>query len=175
MSQRPSRIRSPELAERICEGLASGRSLLSICSDTDFPLTAGAVRYWEQDDAEFAAQSARARAIGCHKLAEECLEIADNARNDWMTANGGDDAGWRQNGEHVQRSRLRIDTRMRLVGKWLPKIYGEKSSTEVSGPGGAPLQVEMTPTEAAARIAFVMAAAAATAKDKATNDAEENR
>jgi acetyl-CoA acetyltransferase len=91
--------------------------------------------------------AARARELGCHAMADECLEIADNARNDWMEANGGDDAGYRANGENVQRSRLRVETRMKLLGKWLPKVYGDKTQTELSGSVGVTIQA--TPTDEA--------------------------
>jgi len=121
---RPSSY-SRALAERICDALADGRSLKSICEDAGMPAYS-AVRRWERDNQEFQALSTRAREIGCHKLADECLDIADDGRNDWMERHGEEDAGWVANGEHIQRSRLRIDTRMRLLGKWLPKVYGDK-------------------------------------------------
>ena len=35
--------------------------------------------------------------------------------------------------EHVQRSRLRIDTRKWMAGKLAPKKYGEKIEYELSG------------------------------------------
>lgn len=114
-----------DIRERICKRLATGESLRSICRTDGFPNEA-TVRLWEREGGEFATQSARAREIGCHSLADECLEIADNARNDWMKAHGQDDEGYRVNGENVQRSRLRIDTRVRLLGKWLPKVYGDR-------------------------------------------------
>jgi hypothetical protein len=38
----------------------------------------------------------------------------------------GDDTGWLVNGENLQRSRLRVDTRKWLLSKALPKIYGDK-------------------------------------------------
>lgn len=121
---RPSRL-TPAMSEAICARLAEGESLRSICEDEEFPAYS-TVKAWEQKDAEFSAASLRAREIGCHALAEDCLKIADDGRNDWMERRGKDDAGWVANGEHIQRSRLRIDTRMRLLGKWLPKVYGDK-------------------------------------------------
>jgi hypothetical protein len=45
-------------------------------------------------------------------------------------------------GEHVQRSRLRIDTRKWLLAKLQPKKYGDVQQTQLTGPGGGPLQVE---------------------------------
>lgn len=112
--------------ETICAALAEGHSLLSICEAMGIPYETA--RRWERDIPEHAVNSARARELGCHYLAEQCLDIADDARNDWMERldRDGKGIGWALNGDHVQRSKLRIDTRMRLIGKWLPKIYGDK-------------------------------------------------
>lgn len=68
---------------------------------------------WEKSDPDFLQVSARAQEIGTHKLAGECLEIADGSEGD------------------VQDRRLRIDTRMRLIGKWNRKIYGDKIDANV--------------------------------------------
>lgn len=44
-----------------------------------------------------------------------------------MVKHGKDDQEyWQLNGEHVQRSRLRIETRKWLMAKMKPKKYGEK-------------------------------------------------
>ncbi len=42
------------------------------------------------------------------------------------------------NGEHVQRSRLRVDSRKWLLSKLKPERYGDK--LQHSGPGGGPVQ-----------------------------------
>lgn len=122
---------TPEVGEAICDRLANGESLLRITQDMGIPYSTA--KGWEIDIPEHAANSTRAREIGCHYMAEECPDIADNATNDWMERRGQDDAGWVANGENIQRSRLRIDTRLRLLGKWLPKIYGDKQHIEHSG------------------------------------------
>ena len=57
---------------------------------------------------------------------DENLEIADDGRNDWMERHGDEEAGWVANGEHIQRSRLRIDTRKWMASKLAPKKYGDK-------------------------------------------------
>ena len=116
-----------EIADYICEQLAMGRSLLSISKDTPDKIdgwimpSRWEIRNWE-DIEPHRANSMRAREIGLHKMAEECVEISDDGRNDWMEREGGPQL----NTEHVQRSKLRIETRMRLLGKWLPKVYGDK-------------------------------------------------
>ncbi|MNL64497.1 hypothetical protein D3C87_1887180 [compost metagenome] len=83
-----------------------------------------------------------ARQLGYDAIAEETLEIADDGRNDWMQKVEEDEApGWKLNGEHVQRSKLRIDTRLKLLAKWHPKKYGEKVTQELTGANGGPIQV----------------------------------
>lgn len=130
---------TPEVGAQICDGLASGKSLLAV--SRELGLKYATIRKWEEIVPEHGQNSMRARAIGCHVMADQCIDIADDARNDWMQANHQDDAGWKANGEHVQRSRLRIDTRMRLLGKWLPKVYGEKVEQTIQGPNGGPVEV----------------------------------
>ncbi|MCB9902399.1 MAG: hypothetical protein H6826_13735 [Planctomycetes bacterium] len=76
-------------------------------------------------DASFRELYEIARAQQAEVYFDEMIEIADDARNDWMEANGADDAGWRANKENVQRSRLRIDTRKWMLSKMLPKKYGD--------------------------------------------------
>ena len=122
---RPS-IYTPELAALICERLAQGWTLREVCKGDDMPHES-TVRSWALSDYQgFFTHYAKAREIGYHSMADETLEIADDAHNDWMERNGQDDAGWQTNGEHIQRSRLRIDTRKWLLSKALPKIYGDK-------------------------------------------------
>ena len=117
---------SQDLADTICRELSSGRTLRDVCRDEGMP-PESTVRLWALDDREgFAAQYARAREIGYHSMADELMEISDDGRNDWMERRGDDDAGWVLNGEHVQRSRLRVDTRKWALSKALPKIYGDK-------------------------------------------------
>jgi hypothetical protein len=57
-------------------------------------------------------------------IAEDLLAIADDGTNDYMEYEDkeGNAAGWRFNGEHVQRSRLRVDARKWLLSKLLPKF-----------------------------------------------------
>ena len=38
--------------------------------------------------------------------------------------------GPRVNAEHIQRSKLRIETRLKLLAKWNPKKYGDKLALE---------------------------------------------
>ena len=132
---RPS-LYTEELAEAICSRLEQGESLNAICKDEGMPSESGVRRWACEDYKGFAAKYMRARELGYLRLADELLDIADNGRNDWMMRRGEDDAGWVANGEHMQRSRLRVDTRKWLLSKMLPKVYGEKVEIDTPADGG---------------------------------------
>jgi hypothetical protein len=97
---------TPEQIENICNQLAEGKSLRGICREMD--LKESSVRYWLNKSEEAFAHSARARELGCDALADECLEIADGV-------------------EPSDVKRIRIDTRIRLIGKWSQR-YSDKLS-----------------------------------------------
>jgi hypothetical protein len=60
-------------------------------------------------------------------LAEECLEISDDAHDDIKYDKDGNETC---NTEFVARARLRIDTRKWLAAKLLPKQYGDAKKEE---------------------------------------------
>lgn len=93
------------------------------------------------EDEEFAKQYARACEMRADAQFEEMFEIADDAANDWMERNDGENVSWQVNGEHIQRSRLRIDTRKWALARMNPKKYGDKVQAEVTGKDGAPIEV----------------------------------
>jgi hypothetical protein len=116
---------SQELFDQICERIADGESLRTICADEGMPRKASVFR-WLAADAALRDQYARAREAQADAIFDEMLDIADDARNDWMERRGEEDAGWVANGEHIQRSRLRLDARKWMAGKLRPKVYGDK-------------------------------------------------
>lgn len=122
-----------DLAARICAELASGAKLTDICAAEDMPADRTVYR-WLAANETFCQQYARAQEDRTAALAEEILDIADDGRNDWMARNhGGEDTGWIANGEALQRSRLRVDTRKWLMSKMAPKKYGDKIVNEHAG------------------------------------------
>ena len=96
------------LLESICTELSEGRSLRAICRDKG--LSESTVRGWIASDEEASAHSVRARELGCDALADECIEIADKPSVDAIEATD---------------KRIRIDTRIRLIGKWSQR-YSDK-------------------------------------------------
>ena len=129
---------SQDIADTICERIADGQSLRTICSDPDMPRQAMVFRWLAKYD-EFSEQYARAREAQADTLADELLDIVDDGRNDWMSNNAPDNPGYKENGEAINRSRLRAETRKWIAGKLRPKKYGDKIGLEYAGP---PLSIE---------------------------------
>ena len=112
---------TPELADRICTELSKGRSLKRICNDEWAPSTT-AVYEWIQKHTEFADKYARAREVQAEGMADELIDLADNA-------------------EDVQKAKLQIDTRKWAASKLLPKKYGERQQIEHSTDPEKPFEV----------------------------------
>ncbi len=146
---RPSSF-TPEVAEAICERLAAGESLRKICNDDDMPDTATVFR-WLHRDPIFREQYARAREAQQEFMAEQILEISDDGANDtYVDEEGKPRTDW----DVIARSKLRVDTRKWLMSKLAPKKYGDRIAQEISGPDGAPIQIDEK--DAAARVAKLM-------------------
>ena len=123
------------IAVKICEQLSDGISLREICRQDGMPPWQ-TVYSWMERDVSLVEAIARAREIGYDALAEECLKIADDGTNDYVEG----ERGPQLNSEHIQRSKLRIETRLKLLAKWNPKKYGER--VQVAGDADNPLRVE---------------------------------
>lgn len=130
---RPS-IYSDALVDELCFRLMEGRSLKSICSDEDMPDQRTVFRWLlEPEKQSFRQKYEQAREIQMDTGVDETLDIADDGRNDWMMRRGKDDAGWVTNGENVQRSKLRVDQRMKMAALLYPKKYGQANRVELTG------------------------------------------
>lgn len=121
-----------ELKDDLVEWISSGETLRDWCRKNSF--SSSTVYGWINADTDLSERIARAREAGEEIIAQECMEIADNSTNDWMEQNAdGDAVGWKLNGDHVQRSKLRIETRLKLLAKWNPRKWGDKQQVEHSG------------------------------------------
>jgi hypothetical protein len=95
----------PETIIAICDDVANGKTMSAAAKERG--ITPSAVRMaLLRDDAMFELSS-HARELGCDALADQCIEIADNVTLD------------------AQDRRIRIDTRIRLIGKWSSR-YSDK-------------------------------------------------
>lgn len=76
MAGRPSKY-TPALAERICDELIEGKSLVQICNADDMPHRRTVLRWMEADDA-FATKCARARVLQGDLMDARIMEVAEN-------------------------------------------------------------------------------------------------
>lgn len=143
-----------EVADKICERLADGVSLRTICDAEDMPNRATVFR-WLGKYKEFSDQYACAREAQADALFDEVIDIADDSRNDWMeSADEEGGIGYKLNGENIQRARLRVDARKWMAGKLRPKKYGDRQEIEHTGDLSIKHSVaELTDEELAALVA----------------------
>ena len=99
---------------------------------------------WALDRAHpFAQQYTDAREVGYRLLAEQIIEIADDSRRDFIVREGKDGEETRVvDHDHIARDRLRVDSRKWLLSKMLPKIYGDRLVTELTGKDGGPVEIQ---------------------------------
>lgn len=110
-------IYNEELSRVICERIAKGESVRTICKDDDMP-DAGSIYNWllDEDKKEFFKQYAKAKDAQAELMFDELLEIADKGNMD-----------------DSNRARLRVDTRKWYLSKVLPKKYGDKLDMTTDG------------------------------------------
>ncbi len=128
-------VTTPKNKAKVLKLIGEGLSVKEICEQDGMP-SRDTVYRWIADDADFADNYARATTLRADTMFDEMEEIADNANNDWMErrdADGDTTVGWQLNGEHIQRSKLRVDVRKWKLSKMQPKKYGEKLDIEHGG------------------------------------------
>lgn len=102
-----------QIGDIICERLADGESLRTICTDADMPAKSTVFR-WLTENTNFQDQYTRARESQADHYADEIVDIAD----------ASEDAGL---------ARVQIDARKWVAGKLRPKVYGDKVDLAHSG------------------------------------------
>ena len=103
---RPSKY-TPAIAAEICRRLSEGEPYVRICALPDMP-DLSTIWRWEEMHEDFRKLSARALELGTNAIAHDCLRIADDQDID------------------AAHKRIMVDTRLRLIGKWNAKRYGDR-------------------------------------------------
>jgi hypothetical protein len=109
----------------IVQRLTDGESLREIAKAWKLPY--GRLAEWIIEDVERTASYEQALRIWADSLAQEALAIADE-QVEVVKANGD------TFDPNVARDKLRIETRLRLAGKWYRQRYGDKIEHKHSGP-----------------------------------------
>lgn len=132
---------TPGLGKSICKRITEGESLRSVCRDDDMPCRMSIYNWLLEavkenasvEHKDFLCQYEIATEIRAEEMFDEMEDIADDGSNDWMdreTKSGNIIEV--ANTEHIQRSRLRIDTRKWKLSKMFPKIYGDRTTTDLN-------------------------------------------
>lgn len=125
-----------ELFAAICERHSKGETIASILRSPGMP--ARTTFYDWLDDEELAGIFARAREAAMDAIADQAVAIAEDGANDTYV----DENGFtRTDNDVIQRSKLRVETRLKLLAKWAPRKYGDK--LELSGDADRPLTVQV--------------------------------
>jgi hypothetical protein len=147
---------STEARTEILRRIAEGESVLAISRSDHLPARS-AIYAAIAADLELRRDYEAALVSRFEFHADEILEIADDARNDFMERTAGDSTSWIENGEALRRSQLRVDARKWLLARMLPKKYGDRITSEISGPNAGPIEMDViTDLDAARKIAFAL-------------------
>jgi len=122
-------------ADRICKRLAEGESLNKICKS--FGNVCRATVYnWlaDKNNKEFLDKYTQASERQAETFIDECADIADDNEQDTILVIGKDGKEYeRVNHDHINRSRLRVDTRIKIAEKLAPRKYTPQSKVENTG------------------------------------------
>jgi hypothetical protein len=147
---RPTSYNS-EIAGQICDLIAEGKSVRSICKADDMPAER-TVFGWLTKHPEFVQQYACAHEAQADTFAGEIIEIADDSRGDYVVDEDGEIT---VNFVAVQRAKLRCDQRKWLAVKRNPKKYGDAAGAVAT----ASVTINNNPPDELAivqRIAFLL-------------------
>lgn len=128
----------PELAAKVLDRLAETGSLRRVCAELH--VSRNSIIPWVLDNTNgFGDAYARAKDQGIDMLVEETLDIADDGTNDYMQTSHGPSL----DNEHIQRSKVRVETRRWLAERMAPRRYGLKQDLALTGANGGPIQASV--------------------------------
>jgi hypothetical protein len=122
---RPTRYH-PAMVQEICDRIIAGETVRQICMLPHMPHESN-LYIWLSRYGYFRDHYARAKQLQMDRMAEEIIDIADDGRNDWEEReNSRTGATYiALNSEAMLRSKLRIETRWKLMQQLRPKKYGD--------------------------------------------------
>ncbi len=152
-------VYSPELASDLCGRLAIGESLVEICREDKMPGYSTVMDWlfnqYKPDDprADFSELCARAREIQAETYADQMVVLADQDANDVLYDLDGHPV--QATTVRINRHRLQIDARWRIITKLLPR-FGDRVTPEVDEKA-TEIEVEvLDPRELARQVALIL-------------------
>ena len=106
--------------------LSEGKTLREFTRQEGMP-SWQSIYAWMDEDKGFADRIARARLLGEEAIAQECLAIADTPKVGIETKTDADGYVETKECDMLGHRKLQIETRLKLLAKWNPKKWGEKT------------------------------------------------
>jgi len=128
----PKSTYTKKTGDAIIQWISEGKPLRQFCREND--LTWRTVYNWLEADSDFASRFARARDIGADAIAEQALEIADTPVEGVRKETGGKDGAKEVREDMLGHRKLQVETRLKLLAKWFPQKYGDKTEHTINGP-----------------------------------------
>jgi hypothetical protein len=127
---RPSKPFDQEIADYICERLASSRDGLETILAERYALDKDSPSYviiyrWIAENKAFHKQYSRAREIQADYFGDLIVQEAFTARIGEKTRKGGKQGDFTEVGDNVERSRLICSTLLKRMSQLNPKKYGD--------------------------------------------------
>jgi hypothetical protein len=120
---RPSTY-SEKTADEIVQRMIEGESLTAICRDEKMPPRV-TVYAWFDKHPDFYARCARAREALADYLVDQIEELARTATKD-----------------NIEQIKLQVSTKQWRAMKMAPRMYGDRTRTEVTGADGGPIKMQ---------------------------------
>ena len=114
---------SESLADQIVNRMIDGESMVAICRDPSMP-SRYTVYQWLDAHAEFQTRCARAREGLADYLVDQIEQMAADTNED-----------------NHQSMKVKIATAQWRAMKMAPRVYGDRSRTEITGADGGPVAV----------------------------------
>lgn len=144
---RPTKYNN-KVASIICEKLAQGESLVAICRPDSMPSRVSVYAWLDaevnskelRDERGFLNRYTRARELQADSFFDDAIDIADHCEHDEVEVEGPNGKYTKPSHENIQRSRLRVDTRLKVAAITRPEKYSEKKIMELTGKAGGPIE-----------------------------------
>lgn len=138
--------KTPKLIEEVLSRIAQGETLAALGRELGFHPTSWS--QWVREDEDLAIAYAHARDVGADVIAEDVLRIIDEEPERVVQIDeDGKKSTSRIDSAGVAWAKNRAEMRLKLLAKWNPKKYGDKTTHEVGNKEGETLKVEAQPVD----------------------------